>query len=250
MLLPVLSFIYGLFIGSFLNVCIYRLPAGESLVSPPSHCPHCGRRLRVGELIPVFSFLWQRGRCRICSSPIAWRYPLLELAPPVLFALLAWRFGWPDVLWQAAFYAVLVVIFFIDLDHQIIPDRLVLLLLGITGLVLLSGRGPARGSALLGGLLGFGLFLLLAVVSKGGMGGGDIKLVGVLGLWFGWQQLLLLMFLAFLGGGLVGGVLLLLKLKSRKDGIAFGPFLVLAAFFVSMWGQQLLAWYLGIAGLN
>ncbi|HZK25840.1 MAG TPA: prepilin peptidase [Oscillospiraceae bacterium] len=248
MLLPALAFIYGLFIGSFLNVCIYRLPAGESIVTPPSHCPNCGRRLGARELLPVVSFLWQRGRCRGCGSAIAWRYTLVELATAILFAVLAWRFGWPDILWQAAFYAVLVVIFFIDLDHQLIPDQLVLLLLGITVLVLVLERGVPWGTALLGGLVGFGLFLLLAVLSSGGMGGGDIKLAAVLGLWFGWPQLLLVMFLSFLGGGLVGGALLLLKLKNRKDGIAFGPFLVLAAFIVSMWGNQLITWYLRIAG--
>lgn len=250
MLLPALAFIYGLFIGSFLNVCIYRLPAGESIVTPPSHCPNCGRRLGARELLPVVSFLWQRGRCRGCGSAIAWRYTLVELATAMLFAVLAWHFGWPDILWQAAFYAVLVVVFFIDLDHQLIPDQLVLLLLGITVLVLSLGRGVPWGSALIGGLVGFCLFLLLAVLSNGGMGGGDIKLVAVLGLWFGWQQLLLLMFLAFLGGGLVGGMLLVLKLKSRKDGIAFGPFLVLAAFIVSLWGNQLITWYLRIGGLT
>ncbi|MCR3921841.1 MAG: prepilin peptidase [Firmicutes bacterium] len=249
MFLPTLAFIYGLVIGSFLNVCIYRLPVGLSLAQPPSHCPHCGRWLPAAELVPLFSFLWQRGRCRGCGVSISWRYALVEVATGILFAVLMWRFGWPAMLWQAAFYAVLLVIFFIDLDHQIIPNRLVLILVGLAVLALFFAREVSFLSALYGGVLGGGLFFLLAVVSNGGMGGGDIKLVAALGLWFGWAQLLLLIFVAFLGGGLVGGALLLTGLKKRKDGIPFGPFLVSAAFIVSMWGEQLIAWYLRVSGL-
>ncbi|MDW7683202.1 MAG: prepilin peptidase [Bacillota bacterium] len=244
----VLVFVIGLFIGSFLNVCICRIPRGESVVFPPSHCPGCGRRLGALELLPVISFLFQRGRCRGCGGVISWRYPAAELATAVVSTLLFLRFGWPAFLLQAFFYGVLLVIFFIDLEMQIIPNKLVLLLLVYTVLVQLVSPVTPWRDALLGFLLGGGLFFFLAVVSGGGMGGGDIKLVAVLGLWFGWAQLLLLMFLAFLGGGVIGGVLLVLGRKKRKDGIAFGPFLVLAAFVVSMWGEQLLDWYLRLSG--
>ncbi|EEG78348.1 prepilin peptidase [Dethiobacter alkaliphilus] len=242
-------FVFGLFIGSFLNVCIWRIPREESVVFPPSHCTGCGRRLGALELIPVLSFLWQRGRCAGCGAEVSWRYPAVELASAVMFVLLFLRFGWPEFVIHAVFFAILLVIFFIDIDHQIIPNRLVLLLLGYSLLIQVVWPQVAWSDALLGGLLGGGLFLFLAVVSGGGMGGGDIKLVAVLGLWYGWAQLLLLMFLAFLGGGLIGGILLILGIKKRKDGIPFGPFLVLAAFVVTMWGRQLLEWYLRISGL-
>ncbi|MCW3490291.1 prepilin peptidase [Dethiobacter alkaliphilus] len=242
-------FVFGLFIGSFLNVCIWRIPREESVVFPPSHCTGCGRRLGAAELIPVLSFLWQRGRCAGCGVEVSWRYPAVELASAVMFVLLFLQFGWPEFVIHAVFFAILLVIFFIDIDHQIIPNRLVLLLLGYTLLIQVVWPQVAWSDALLGGLLGGGLFLFLAVVSGGGMGGGDIKLVAVLGLWYGWAQLLLLMFLAFLGGGLIGGILLILEIKKRKDGIPFGPFLVLAAFVVTMWGRQLLEWYLRISGL-
>ena len=111
MFFTVAAFIFGLLVGSFLNVCIYRLPRGQSIVAPPSHCPACGKTLTFIELIPVISFLWQRGRCRRCKTKISWRYLCLELLTGLLFVILYRHFGWPDVLWQAAFYSVLVVIF-------------------------------------------------------------------------------------------------------------------------------------------
>ncbi|MBS3887174.1 MAG: prepilin peptidase [Dethiobacter sp.] len=244
-----LVFLISLFVGSFLNVCIYRIPRGESVVFPPSACPGCGRRLRPCELIPLLSFFLQSARCRGCGSAVSWRYPGVEFLTALVFTGLFLRFGWPDFLFQAVFYAVLLVIFFIDLEHQIIPNRLVLALLIYTLLLRFTEPTIPWPTALWGGLLGGGLFLLLAVVSKGGMGGGDIKLVSVLGLWFGWGHLLLLLFLAFLAGGLLGGLLLALGLKKRKDGIPFGPFLVLAAFVVTVWGESILGWYLRLSGI-
>ncbi|HHX74178.1 MAG TPA: prepilin peptidase, partial [Firmicutes bacterium] len=209
MLVPA-AFICGLLVGSFLNVCIYRLPQDESVIYPPSHCPSCGRRLRATELVPLLSYLWQRGRCRGCGAAISPRYPLVEAVTGAVFAALAWRYGPPAVLWHAAFFALLLVIFFIDLDHQLIPNRLVLLLAALVPVRLLAGEVPLVQAAA-GMLLGGGLFSLLAVLSRGGMGGGDIKLVAVLGLWFGWRLLLPLMFLAFFCGGAVGVFLLALK---------------------------------------
>lgn len=241
-------FILGLLVGSFLNVCICRIPDGESIVHPPSHCPGCGRRLSVAELIPVLSYVIQRGRCRGCGCGISGRYPLVELLFAVMLVILFRVFAGMEFVIQAVFYGLLFIIFFIDLEHQIIPNRLVLVLLAYT--LVLQGVYPAQPwiASLQGGVLGGALFLLLALVSRGGMGGGDIKLVAVLGLWFGWHGLILLMFLAFLGGGVTGAVLLLTGLKKRKDGIPFGPFLVLASFVVTMWGNQLISWYLHFSG--
>ncbi len=245
----ILVFVVGLFIGSFLNVCICRIPNGESIVFPSSHCPGCGRSLTPWELIPVISFIIQGCRCKGCNRQISWRYPVVELLTAAVFAAIFTRFSGIDFYIHVLFYGVMIVILFIDLENQIIPNSLVLLLLGLSLLVQLFWPVQPWTTALLGGLLGGSLFLLLAIVSRGGMGGGDIKLVTVLGFWFGWASLLLVLFLAFLGGGLVGGILLLTGLKKRKDGIAFGPFLVLASFIVTMWGKQLLGWYIGISGL-
>ncbi|NLM46289.1 MAG: prepilin peptidase [Firmicutes bacterium] len=247
-MLPVLmAFVCGLLCGSFLNVCIYRLPRKESVAYPPSHCPACGRRLQAAELVPVVSYLWQRGHCRGCGAVISPRYLLVEILTGLVFAALAWRFGWPALLWHAAFFAVLIVILFIDLDHMVIPNCLVLLLAVFLPARLLAGEIFFL-QAVAGMLLGGGFFFLLASLSRGGMGEGDVKLAAMLGLWYGWKLLLPLIFLAFLGGGAFGVILLALKVKRRKDAIPFGPFLVLAAFLVSMWGKQIIAWYLRTGG--
>ena len=237
-------FVLGLLAGSFLNVCIYRISRGESIVTPPSRCPACGRRLTAAELIPLVSYLLQGRRCKGCAAPIHWRYPLVELLTAILYVVLYRHFPGVDFLPQAFLYSVLLVIVFIDLDHQIIPNRLVLLL-GVFVLLLQLLR-PALpwGSALWGVLAGGGFLLLLAVVSRGGMGGGDVKLMAVLGFWYGWQLTLLLLFLAFLAGGLTGVVLLATGRKKREDPVPFGPFLVLGAFTVGLWGEQILRWYL------
>lgn len=245
----IMVFIVGLFIGSFLNVCISRIPEGESVIFPRSHCPGCGRCLTAAELLPVISYLVQRGKCRGCGGEVSWRYPAVELLTAGVFVLLFTRFTGVGFYLQAFLYSVMIVIFFIDLDRQIIPNRLVILLLVFALVVQVFWPVQPWGTALIGGLLGGGVFLGLALVSRGGMGGGDIKLVTVLGFWFGWVNLLLMMFLAFFVGGLVGSVLLLTGLKKRKEGIAFGPFLVLASFVVSMWGRPLLDWYFRISGL-
>lgn len=243
-----LVLVFGLFIGSFLNVCIYRLYRNESIVFPPSRCPKCGKRLTAVELVPVLSFLVQRGRCRGCREPISWRYPVVEALYGIVLALLYTRLGFAEFLAAAVFYGILTVVFFIDLEHQVIPDRLVLALLALAVVTQLTWPRVSWPEALLGLVLGGGLFLLLAVLSNGGMGGGDIKLVAVLGFWFGWKMLLLLMFLSFVGGGLLSIALLLLGIKKRGDGIPFGPFLVAAAFAVTMWGPQILTWYLRACG--
>ena len=129
------AFVLGLFVGSFLNVCIHRLPRGQSIVMPPSHCPACGKTLGFVELIPLVSFCWQRGRCRSCRVKISWRYPGVELLTGLLFAILYRHFGLPEVLWQAVFYSILVAIFFIDWEHGLIPNALVAALLLLTAAV-------------------------------------------------------------------------------------------------------------------
>ncbi|MCL5982108.1 MAG: prepilin peptidase [Firmicutes bacterium] len=241
----VLVFVLGLLVGSFLNVCICRLPRGESIVFPPSKCPSCGRRLGVAELVPVFSWLWQRGRCRGCQVPVSWRYPLVELLTGFTFLLLLYRLG-PTAAFavSAAFFACLIVIAFIDLTHQLIPNRLVIVLSGMAAVRQVFWPEVPLGSAVWGALTGSLLLLALALLTKGGMGGGDVKLMLPLGFYAGLPGTLLLLLLAFISGGLVGGALLLLKIKGRKDAIPFGPFLCTAALVTALAGRQILDWYL------
>lgn len=243
------AFIVGLVAGSFLNVIIHRLPRGESVVRPPSHCPACGRRLRPAELVPVLSFLVQRGRCRGCGGRIPWRYPAVELLTGGLFAAVAARH--PEV-GRFAYYgwlaALLVAAAFIDLEHGIIPNRL--LGAGLAGGVpLLAWARPlgfldaAAGFAAAGGAM-----LVVALVSRGGMGGGDVKLAAVIGFFLGPGPALLALLLSFTAGGLAALALLALRRKGRKDEMAFGPYLAGGAMVAVLWGRPLVDWYLSRGG--
>lgn len=240
-------FILGTVIGSFLNVCIYRIPRGESVVFPGSHCPACSRRLGPVDLVPILSYLVLRGRCRTCTNRISPRYPLIELLTGVLF-LVAWYLTGPvpAVFNYWLLSSILVVVTFIDLEHYLIPNKVIavgavlqLVLNFFTHQISLTNAG-------LGFLVGGGLLLVIALVSRGGMGGGDIKLAALLGLFLGWQNVLLGFFAASLAGALTGILLVALKKKGRKDAVPFGPFLSLGALLSLYAGQQLLDWYLSI----
>lgn len=243
------TFVFGLLIGSFLNVCIYRIPRHESIVFPGSHCTSCGAPIKPYDLIPVVSYLLLHGKCRSCKSPISIRYPIVELVTAVLITGQAWKRGLSiEFFMFATLTTILIVIAMVDIDLQLIPDGFNLTVAALGVFYLLGVRMHQVGfSALLDGImgsaLGAGLFLLISVISKGGMGGGDIKLVAALGLWFGWKGLLLLLFIAFVVGAIVSVLLLLLRRKGRKDGIPFGPFLAFAAYLVSLFGTDLLQWY-------
>ena len=255
-------FLFGLLIGSFLNVCIYRLPKGESVVSPPSHCGACRTRLKAWDLVPVLSYVMLRGRCRYCGAVVSARYAVVELLTGLLFAWCLYVVGYsPEIEKAIALTAFLVVITFIDYDHQLILDKVLLWLAG-TGVVInlllnkhelwtawpkafAAGPPPGWLDMPIAALIGGGIMLLIAVVSRGGMGGGDIKFAAALGLWFGWKLTLLVLFLAFLAGGVGSVVLIVLRLKGRKDFIPFGPFIALAAFVGQLYGDSIIAWYLG-----
>jgi leader peptidase (prepilin peptidase) / N-methyltransferase len=246
----------GLAIGSFLNVVIYRVPAGLSLSHPPSRCPRCETPIRPRDNIPVLGWLLLRGRCRDCGAPISVRYPLVELLTAVVFVLMTLRFGVSAVL-PAYLYlgAVGVALAFIDLDTKRLPDKLTLpsyavalVLLGVAAAV--DGTWDALLRSVLGGLV-LGLFYgLLWFVYPAGMGFGDVKFSGVLGIylgWLSWGTVALGGFLGFLLGGVVGAALLVAKRATRKTGIPFGPFMILGALLAILWGQPLIDWYAGIA---
>lgn len=242
----VVSFAFGLVIGSFLNVVIYRVPRRESLLHPGSHCPSCGAPVRWYHNLPVVSWLALRGRCRDCHARISARYPLVESITAIAFTLAYARFGlaWPLVLaWF--FIAVMVAVAFIDYDHMIIPTRIVLpaALLGIVAAIALD---PKKWWLYLAGSAGAAAFLfVLALVWPGAMGAGDIRLALLMGAVLG-KYVIVAMFFAFVFGGVAGGFLLATKRRGRKDQVPFGPYLALGSVLAILAGHSILAGYLSL----
>jgi len=253
-LLIALFAILGLVIGSFLNVCIDRLPHNESIVYPPSHCPACQHKLAAKDLIPVFSYLVLRGRCRYCQAPIPKRLFWVELATGVVFALLAWHYGLNPELAVMAFYACLfIIIFVIDLEQGLILNKVVYPAMVVAFLLALypwpwlnDSMGMRLACAALGGGVGFVIFLLIALISRGGMGWGDVKLAALIGLATGFPMVVVAIIMAAILGGVVAVALMIAKRKKRRETLPFGPFLAVAAMVTLLWGSNILDWYLGL----
>ena len=253
MMLLLVAFGVGTIIGSFLNVCIARLPRSESVVFPPSHCPHCNSRIRSWDNIPLVSYLLLRGRCRACHRRISLRYPAVELLSGLLALLLVQRFDLSPALAVAGvFVAALIVVSFIDLDHQIIPD--VISLPGIVVGVLLSalGYGPPLLDSIIGVLCGGGILFAVAagyqaLTGREGMGGGDIKLLAMIGAFLGWRAVLLTLVLGSFSGALVGIALMVTRGATTRLPIPFGPFLACGAVCALFFGDALINWYLHLA---
>jgi leader peptidase (prepilin peptidase) / N-methyltransferase len=251
-LLDIFAFIFGAVVGSFLNVCICRIPQGDSIVSPPSHCPACGYRIPFYDNIPLVSWLLLRGKCRACRVPISSQYPLVELITAFLTLFLFMRFGptFPFVV-LFLFCTAMVVITFIDLEHYIIPD--VISLSGIVVGFACSFFIPSLGwqNSLLGILAGGGSLYLVATLyqmftGKEGMGGGDIKLLAMMGAFFGWRAVPFIIFTSSLVGSVIGIAVMLVQKKDTKLAIPFGPFLALGAILYIFFGRQVLHWYLNL----
>lgn len=252
LVLEMAVFVAGLCIGSFLNVCIHRIPKSQSIVFPGSMCPVCQYKLRFYDNIPVLSYLWLKGRCRNCSTAISLRYPLVEL----LGGLAAWcvliRYGLtlPAAV-HFVFIAVLIVITFIDLDQRIIPD-----VISLPGIPFFGITGVFSGSiawldSLLGIVVGGGCLLLVAWVyhlltGKEGMGGGDIKLLAMIGALTGWQGVFFTIFVSSATGTLVGLAEMIRTRKNMKLAIPFGPFLAFGAVIYIFFGRSLIRWYLNL----
>jgi leader peptidase (prepilin peptidase)/N-methyltransferase len=248
-LIEIYVFIIGLCVGSFLNVCIYRLPASQSIVRPRSKCPECGDLIAFYDNIPLFSYLWLKGRCRHCRVRIGLRYPTIELLGG-LFALATYlKFGLRvDALIYFAFIASMLVVTFIDLDHRIIPD--VITLPGIPICFAASFALPSMNfkAALLGILVGGGSLFLVAwvyslITKKEGMGGGDIKLLAMMGGLVGWQGVAFTIFVSSLVGTLSGFAVMLQSRKGMKLAIPFGPFLAIGAITYIFFGTRMIDWY-------
>ena len=244
----------GLAVGSFLNVCVDRLPQNKSIVFPPSHCEACQHRLAAKDLIPVFSYLRLRGRCRYCQVAIPRRLFWVELATGLIFALLYWHYDLSAQLGVMIFYACLfIIIFVIDLEQGLIlnkvvyPSMVVALLLALVPEPGFSQLAAMRvANAAIGGAIGFAIFLVIAIVSRGGMGWGDVKLAALIGLATGYPLVFLAIIMGAILGGIVAVALVIAKKKKRRETIPFGPFLSLAAMVTLLWGTNILNWYLGL----
>jgi leader peptidase (prepilin peptidase) / N-methyltransferase len=245
----VVVFVLGTLFGSFANVCIYRLPQHLSLVFPGSQCPCCQEALRPWQNIPLLSYVLLGGRCATCKTAISPRYPLVELGNGLLYVWLYYHYHFSV---QAMVFALLatalLIVSCIDLAHTIIPDAITLpgIVVGLSTSLWLTPVGI--GNAVLGAFMGGGLFLLIAVLSvvilqREGMGGGDIKLIAMIGAFLGWHAVLVTIFLGAVLGALVGTVLMLLRRQGRKEPVPFGPFLAIGALLTMVWGGTLLTWY-------
>ncbi len=248
----IMIFVLGLCLGSFLNVCIYRLPLGKSLVSPGSSCPKCGNPIRFYDNIPVLSYIILRGKCRACKANVSLRYPLVELLTGMLAVVIWIRFGWHI---QAVFFfffcACLLVITFIDIDHRIIPD-----IISLPGIIIGLAAAPFFGQiswqgSLAGVITGGGCLLAVALVYKAltgkeGMGGGDIKLLAMIGAFTGWKGVLFTVFVASATGTVIGLILMIKAGKNMKFAVPFGPFLAVGAITYVFFGNFLINWYLNV----
>ena len=237
--------IFGLAIGSFLNLCIDRLPQRASIISPPSHCASCGHPLSALDLIPVLSYLLLRGRCRYCGASIPWRLPLVEMATGLLFAFLWHRYG-PSSQWILAtiYTCILIIVFFTDLEHRLVLNQVIYPAIALALLAAPFTPSHSARALLLGGLIGFALLFLIALIRPAGMGMGDVKLAAFIGLIVGFPSILIALFLSFVAGGLVAGWLLLSGVKGRKDPVPFAPFLVAGGMVAMLYGEEIMDWYL------
>lgn len=251
-LVAAVSGLYGLVIGSFLNVVIWRVPRHESIVRPPSHCPGCDNKIANRDNVPVISWLLLRGHCRNCGTAISPRYPAIEIFTAVLFAAVGARFAHS---WALPAYLVLagalVALSVIDLEHYILPSRILYPVDG-AAVVLLAAASAAQhewgafGRAALGGLVAFAVFYVIHVVSPRGMGFGDVRLAFLLGLclgWLGWGEVAGGLFAGFLYGALVGMALIAVKSRSRRQQIPFGPFLAAGTMTFVLFGVPIVDWY-------
>ena len=247
----VLAAAFGAVIGSFLNVCIHRLPHHQSVVRPPSRCPKCGHQLAWYENLPVLSYAVQRGRCRACGSPISARYPIIETVTAAMFAAAFWYFG-PTVIFaqRVLLGCILIVLFAIDLEHHLLPDAITLP--GIAAGFAFSFFAPPGWLASLAGItFGYGILYAIAeayfrVRHEEGLGGGDLKMLAMIGAFLGWKLTILTLIMASFAGSFAGILLIATRRGSMKYALPFGTFLAIGAAVSATVGTGFVDWYLGM----
>ena len=239
-------FLIGLVFGSFFNVVGLRVPNGQSIIAPRSHCPSCKRTLTGIDLIPVVSYIFLRGKCRTCEARVSPLSPTIELVTACLYVGVWLVFGWStEVIVAWIFVSLLVIITVSDLSTMLIPNKILLFFGTIIFLFRLT-IAPLHPwwDVFVGAAVGFSLLLIIAIVSKGGMGGGDIKLFAVLGMYFGWQDVLLAFFFSVFVGAVIGGIGLLIGKVKRKSPMPFGPAIAIGSVLTLFFGEEIVAWYL------
>ncbi len=261
MFIGIFIFLAGLCVGSFLNVCIYRIPLEKSVVFPPSSCPSCGNQLKAVDMIPILSYIGLKGKCRSCKAPISVQYPIVELVTGILWVLVYLRYGLSfETLALTFFFSLLIPVFLIDFSQLIIPDELV-----ITGLIggacvfiyhlfkpfalfdsalwytPLVGMVSASGILFIVAFIGF-----LIYGNDGAMGMGDVKLFLPIGLFLGWKLSLMTLLLSVILGGVVSTILLIFRIKDRKSAIPFGPFIIISTYISGFYGLEILSWYFNL----
>jgi leader peptidase (prepilin peptidase) / N-methyltransferase len=257
--LDILAGLIGAILGSFANVCIARMPRDESIVTPPSHCPFCGHRLAFWENIPLLSFVALRGRCLSCRRRIPWHYPVVELLLVVLSLCLWWHFRDPlhYFAYLCLFILPLVIASFIDLFHFLIPDSISIsgIAIGILVHVFLGARDVSYPAAaidsIVGIVVGGGTLFIVArayeyVTGREGLGGGDVKLMAMLGAFFGWRAALSILLASSVVGSVIGIMVILFLRKGMRYAIPFGPFLSIAGIAYLFYGERFVGWYLGL----
>lgn len=240
-----LLFVLGMVLGSFFNVIGLRVPKGQSIVAPRSHCPYCKRTLATIELIPVLSYVWQRGRCRNCRQKISPLYPFVELAVGFGFSIMLLVFGWNmELLVALALVSLFSIIFVSDLVYMIIPDRIILFF-AILFVLFRATLAPLNPwwDAWAGAVVGYILLFIVYLIYPNGIGGGDVKLFTVLGFVLGWKLTLVAIMLSSLCGAIGGGVGMMLGRIKRREPIPFGPFIILGSLTAYLYGDALIQWY-------
>lgn len=240
-------FVFGIVFGSFFNVIGIRVPKKISFHNDRSYCPQCETQLRFFELIPILSYIMQGGKCRSCKTKISFVYPFIELSTGLLFTYAYLYFGLQlELIVALLLISLLMIIFVSDIFYMLIPNKVLLFFLPLILIARIFIPLDPWYDALIGALVGYVLLAVIIIVSKGGMGAGDMKLFGVLGFVLGWKKVLLTFFLAALFGALIGGALMLGKRVKKGEPIPFGPFIVLAALISYFYGQILIDWYLSL----
>jgi len=240
-------FILGLIGGSFLNVVIYRLPLKKSIIFPSSHCPYCETKLKYYDLIPVLSYIINKGKCRYCGEKISFQYPIVELLTGLLFLLTFLNYDLTSEFIIFIFLiSVLIVVSFIDIKYQIIPNEITFTFIPIGLILSLFFNHIKFLDSLLGLLIPAGILLLIAFIYKKGMGIGDVKLIGMIGVFIGWEYALISIFIGALFGSIYGIYMMVTVNITRKTRIPFGPFISLGAVIMILYGSLLIDWYLGL----